>query len=220
MHLLPSAAADRSDAAAGAHPEPTPRARLSVRGSAPVKTAAPAPTTSPRAVRTESPSIASRRARHRRGRGVREPPDLRLAQDIVLAIAGSGAPAAASAVPVAADSNGRCERVDAARNAYRGFLRGQIERANARLLLLFGATATGLLDHDAQLGLRNVRRSPDCARIARRPERKESTMAQRIHARSAPELPTDGAGRPRSGRSRTRRAAMRFRGRAACSATV
>ncbi len=77
-------------------------------------------------------------------------PDRQLAKDIVLAFAGSGAQPQKSQFRWPQTQTGDASE-SAARNAYRGFLRGQIERANARWLLLFGATAHGLLEQDAQL---------------------------------------------------------------------
>ena len=73
------------------------------------------------------------------------PLDRRLAHDIVLAIVGATAEAQRSAFrwpqTVMGDSTPA-----AARSAYRGFLRGQIERAEARLLLLLGPGAELLFD--------------------------------------------------------------------------
>jgi hypothetical protein len=77
-------------------------------------------------------------------------PDRQLAKDIVLALADSGAQPQKSQFRWPQTQTGDASE-SAARNAYRGFLRGQIERADARWLLLFGATAHGLLEHDAQL---------------------------------------------------------------------
>ena len=79
------------------------------------------------------------------------PLDLRLAHDIVLAIAGMTTHAHKSQFRWPQTQTGDSS-TSAARNAYRAFLRGQIERANARYLLLLGASAQLLVDPDAKLG--------------------------------------------------------------------
>jgi hypothetical protein len=96
------------------------------------------------------------------------PPDRQLAKDIVLAVAGAASQVQRSQFRWPQTQTGDASE-SAARNAYRGFLRGQVERANARLLMLFGASAERLLDQEMQLGpetlrltdLRTLRADPD-----------------------------------------------------------
>ncbi len=164
-------------------PEPTPRARPSVPGPVPEKTAAPAPTTSPRAseLKITLDCIAA-------GGFVvvgecAGATDLQLAKDIVVAFAGSGAQPQRSQFRWPQTQTGDASE-SAARNAYRGFLRGQIERANARCLLLFGATAQGLLEHDAQLGP-ELRRLPDLRALRADPnEKKQLWLSVSTHIRA------------------------------------
>jgi hypothetical protein len=84
------------------------------------------------------------------------PLDRQLAKDIALALAPANRQPLKSQFRWPQTQTGDASEA-AARNAFRGFLRGQIERANARWLLLFGTTATGLLDQDAQLGPETLR---------------------------------------------------------------
>lgn len=77
-----------------------------------------------------------------------DPLDRRIAQDIVLAVAGAEVSPQRAAFRWPLTQTGDAS-VAAARNAYRGFLDGQTERAAARWLLLLGAAATVLLDADA-----------------------------------------------------------------------
>ncbi|HEY6597971.1 MAG TPA: hypothetical protein VIZ30_01605 [Pseudomonadales bacterium] len=74
-----------------------------------------------------------------------QPPDRRIAHDIVMAIAGSAVSPARTAFRWPLTQTGDAG-IDAARKSYREFLRGQTERAGARWLLLLGAAATELLD--------------------------------------------------------------------------
>ncbi len=76
--------------------------------------------------------------------------DQRLALDILLAIAGVNATPQRAQFRWPQTQTGD-SGVGAARNAYRGFLQGQIERANAQLLLLLGANAASLLTQDTNL---------------------------------------------------------------------
>ena len=76
-------------------------------------------------------------------------PDRRIAQDIVLAVAGAAAQLQHTAFRWPLTQTGDAG-LAAARNAYRGFLRGQTERAAARWLLLLGTTSTLLLDADVE----------------------------------------------------------------------
>ncbi len=74
-----------------------------------------------------------------------QPPDRRIAHDIVMAIAGAAVSPARTAFRWPLTQTGDAG-IDAARKSYREFLRGQTERAGARWLLLLGAAATELLD--------------------------------------------------------------------------
>ena len=74
-----------------------------------------------------------------------QPPDRRIAHDIVMAIAGAAVTPARTAFRWPLTQTGDAG-IDAARKSYREFLRGQTERAGARWLLLLGAAATELLD--------------------------------------------------------------------------
>jgi hypothetical protein len=93
------------------------------------------------------------------------PLDRRLAQDIVLAIAGMTAEMQRAQFRWPQTQTGDSTPA-AARNAYRGFLRGQIERAGARRVLLLGASAEALLESEADLGDVQILRCPD-ARVLR-----------------------------------------------------
>jgi hypothetical protein len=84
------------------------------------------------------------------------PLDRQLAKDIVLAVAGVASQVQKSQFRWPQTQTGDASEF-AARNAYRGFLRGQVERANARLLMLFGASAERLLDQEMQLGPETLR---------------------------------------------------------------
>jgi hypothetical protein len=84
------------------------------------------------------------------------PLDRQLAKDIALALAPANPQPLKSQFRWPQTQTGDASEA-AARNAFRGFLRGQIDRAHARWLLLFGTTATGLLDQDAQLGPETLR---------------------------------------------------------------
>jgi hypothetical protein len=77
--------------------------------------------------------------------------DRRLVQDIVLAVAGMAATPQRAQFRWPQTQTGDSTPA-AARTAYRAFLRGQIERADANLILLLGAAAESLLESDATLG--------------------------------------------------------------------
>ena len=80
----------------------------------------------------------------------------RFVHDIVLAIAGTSVSAHKSQFRWPQTQTGDSSAA-AARNAYRAFLRGQIERSSARWLLLFGATAQLLVDLEVNLGPETMR---------------------------------------------------------------
>lgn len=154
--------------------EPTPRAKPSLAGPVPQNTAVPAPATSPRASELKITLDCIAAGGFVAVGECASPPDLRLAKDIVVAFAG----AFSGSVAQPQKSQFRWPQTQtgdasesAARNAYRGFLRGQIERADARCLLLFGAAAHGLLEHDAQLGV-DTRRLPDLRTLRADPNEK------------------------------------------------
>lgn len=79
------------------------------------------------------------------------PLDRRLAQDIVQAIAGMTVEVQGAQFRWPQTQTGDATPA-AARNAYRGFLRGQLERASARSLLLLGAGAAALTDQETNFG--------------------------------------------------------------------
>jgi len=88
-----------------------------------------------------------------------DPLDRRLAHDVALAIGGVADVQRAQfrwPQTVTGDST-----LSAARNAYRGFLRGQIDRAGAHLVLLFGAGAQLLFDAEGGLGDVEILRTAD-----------------------------------------------------------
>ncbi len=99
------------------------------------------------------------------------PPDRQLAKDIALALAPPSAQPQKSQFRWPQTQTGDATEA-AARNAFRGFLRGQIERATARWVLLLGPTATGLVDHDAQLGPETLR-LPDLRALRADPNEKK-----------------------------------------------
>ncbi len=155
-------------------PESTRRVKPSVRERVPEKTVAPAPVTSPRASELKITLECIAAGGFVAVGECASPADLQLEKDIVVAFAS----ALAGSVVQPQKSQFRWPQTQtgdasesAARNAYRGFLRGQIERANARCLLLFGAAAQGLLEHDAQLGV-DTRRLPDLRTLRADPNEK------------------------------------------------
>ena len=79
------------------------------------------------------------------------PLDRQLAQDIVHAIAGMTVDVQRAQFRWPQTQTGDATPA-AARNAYRGFLRGQLERASARSLLLLGAGAAALADDVSNFG--------------------------------------------------------------------
>ncbi len=89
-----------------------------------------------------------------------DPSDHRLAQDVALAIAGANAQTQHAQFRWPQTQTGD-STLAAARNAYRAFLRGQIERAGARMVLLFGAATESLLDSDSMLSEIEVFRFSD-----------------------------------------------------------
>lgn len=153
----------------------TPRARHSAPAPVPERITAPAPTTSPRATELKITLDCVVAGGFVVVGECTSPTDLQLAKDIVVAFAGafagSGAQPQRSQFRWPQTQTGDASE-SAARNAYRGFLRGQIERANARCILLFGATAHGLLEHDAQLGP-ELRRLPDLRALRADPNEKK-----------------------------------------------
>jgi hypothetical protein len=86
--------------------------------------------------------------------------DRRLAQDIVLAIAGMTAASQRAQFRWPQTQTGDSTPT-AARNAYRAFLRGQCERADAKLVLLLGRAAESLLESEATIGDIEILRFPD-----------------------------------------------------------
>lgn len=86
--------------------------------------------------------------------------DRRLAQDIVVAVAGMTATPQRAQFRWPQTQTGDSTPA-AARNAYRAFLRGQIERAGAKVVLLLGRTAESLLESDATTGDVQILRFPD-----------------------------------------------------------
>ena len=111
------------------------------------------------------------------------PLDLQLARDIVLAVAGAAAEVQKSHFRWPQTQTGDASE-SAARNAYRGFLRGQVERASGRWLLLFGTTAQRLLEPDIQLGPEMLR-LPDLRALRADPNGKRQlwlSVSQRIRA--------------------------------------
>ncbi len=105
-----------------------------------------------------------------------DPLDKRIAQDIVLAVAGAAAPLQHAAFRWPLTQTGDAG-ITAARNAYRGFLRGQTERAAARWLLLLGAAATALLEANAD--------GDDSAAHEERTQRAHEERTLRLPAASA-----------------------------------
>lgn len=154
-------------------PESTPRAKASV--PVPEKTAAPAPTASPRASELKITLDCIAAGGFVAVGECASPSDLLLAKDIVVAFAGalaeSGAQPQKSQFRWPQTQTGDASE-SAARNAYRGFLRGQIERTDARCLLLFGGAAQGLLEQDAHLGV-TLRRLPDLKTLRADPNEKK-----------------------------------------------
>jgi hypothetical protein len=111
------------------------------------------------------------------------PLDQRFAQDVLLAIAGMDAKPQKAQFRWPQTQTGDSS-LGAARNAYRGFLRGQIERANARWLLLLGAHAASLLNPDAKLEPETLK-LPDVRALRADPNAKRQlwlSVSQRIPA--------------------------------------
>lgn len=166
-------------------PESTPRTTTSV--PMPEKTAAPAPTASPRASELKMTLDCIAAGGFVAVGECPSPPDLQLAKDIVVAFAvafaESGAQPQKSQFRWPQTQTGDASE-SAARNAYRGFLRGQIERTNARCLLLFGAAAQGLLEQDAQFGV-TLQRLPDLKTLRADPnEKKQLWLNVSTHIRA------------------------------------
>jgi hypothetical protein len=86
--------------------------------------------------------------------------DRQLAQDIVRAIAGMTATSQRAQFRWPQTQTGDSTPT-AARNAYRAFLRGQCERADAKLILLLGRAAESLLESEATIGDIEILRFPD-----------------------------------------------------------
>jgi len=102
------------------------------------------------------------------------PLDKRLAQEIVSVVGGSAAPKIQhTQFRWPATQTGDAS-VAAARSAYRAFLRGQADRAEARGVLLFGAAACALIeDADAEAAA-IVLRCPELATLRADPQAKKA----------------------------------------------
>jgi hypothetical protein len=112
------------------------------------------------------------------------PLDRRLAQDIVLAMAGMTADLQRAQFRWPQTQTGD-STLAAARNAYRGFLRGQIERAGARQLLLLGSSADALLDSESGLGEVQIYRFSDARALRADPlEKKRLWLSVSPHVRA------------------------------------
>jgi hypothetical protein len=105
--------------------------------------------------------------------------DQRLAQDVLLAIAGVNAKPQKAQFRWPQTQTGD-SGIGAARNAYQGFLRGQIERANAQLLLLLGANAASLLNQDTKLAPETLR-LPDVRALRADPNAKKQLWLSVSH---------------------------------------
>jgi hypothetical protein len=92
------------------------------------------------------------------------PTDRRFAQDILLAIAGTGAAVQRAQFRWPQTQTGDAS-LAAARSAYGGFLRGQSDRAGARCLLLLGEAAQALLDPSFAVNECRVLRLRDAAAL-------------------------------------------------------
>jgi len=96
--------------------------------------------------------------------GFTNPLDRRIGQDIVQAIAGVSAQLQPTEFRWP-QTQTRDAGTTAAANAYREFLRGQVERAHARWLMLFGATAASLVDIRGGIGDVTILQLPDAAAL-------------------------------------------------------
>ena len=126
-------------------------------------------------------------------------------RDIVLAVAGAAAELQKSQFRWPQTQTGDASE-SAARNAYRGFLRGQVERASGA-----GCCCSARQHSDCWNPTSNSARKccdyPTCARCAPTPTERDSCGSAYLTA-SAPDVPADGAGRSRS-RDRERDAQLR-----------
>jgi len=104
--------------------------------------------------------------------GFANPLDRRIALDIVHAIAGVSAQLQLTQFRWP-QTQTRDAGVAAAANAYREFLRGQVERAGARWLLLFGVTAPVLVDTLEGVGDVTILRLPAAAALRADPQAKK-----------------------------------------------
>ena len=100
------------------------------------------------------------------------PLDRRIAQDIAQAIAGVGADMQRAQFRWPQTQTGDAGAT-AAQNAYREFLRGQIERARARWLLLLGVTASSLADSNERAGDATILRLPEAHALRADPDAKK-----------------------------------------------
>ncbi len=92
------------------------------------------------------------------------PHDQRLARDIALAVGGASGDLKRTHFRWPQTRTGDSSAA-AARNAYRGFLRGQIDRTSARWVLLLGNDAQVLLDADADIETPRLLRLPDASAL-------------------------------------------------------
>ncbi len=100
------------------------------------------------------------------------PHDRRLAHDIALAFGGTASDLKLAEFVWPQIRTGDSSPA-AARNAYRGFLRGQIERAAAHWLLLLGNDAQALLGEEADIDTQHLLRLPDAAALRADPMAKK-----------------------------------------------
>ena len=100
------------------------------------------------------------------------PLDRRMARDIVLTVAGARADVQRAQFRWPLTQTGDASAA-AAGNAYRGFLRGQLERAHARWLLLLGASSSALLDPVVAVGDATLLRLPEASALRADPIAKQ-----------------------------------------------
>jgi hypothetical protein len=109
--------------------------------------------------------------------------DGRLVQDIVVALAGVTATTQRAQFRWPQTQTGDSTPA-AASNAYRAFLRGQIERAGAKVVLLLGRAAESLLESDAMIGDVQVLRFADVRALRADPlAKKRLWLSVSPHAR-------------------------------------
>lgn len=101
-------------------------------------------------------------------------PDQRIALDIVQATAGVSAQTQHTQFRwPQTQTQTRDAGTSSAANAYREFLRGQVERAQARWLLLFGTAAASLLDSRGAVGDVTILQLPEAAALRADPQAKK-----------------------------------------------